>query len=170
MREDSCQHEYALTNQFFTDINAPEIQKGNLKVSLSVKESMGIYILNFHIEGNVVVSCDRCLDDLTLPVNTDETLKVKLGSEYADDDEIVIVPEEEGYINIAWFIYEFVALSLPMKHVHAPGECNQAMAEALSRHLATNVTEEEDYPADEEEGSGEIDPRWNELKKILDNN
>lgn len=172
MREDSCQYEYALTDRFFADIDAPEIQKGNLKVSLSVKKSIGIYILNFHIEGDVVVSCDRCLDDLTLPVNIDETLKVKFGSEYADNDEIIIVTEEEGCINIAWFIYEFVELSLPMKHVHAPGECNQTMAEALNRHLATSVTEEEDYLADddEEEESGETDPRWNELKKILDNN
>lgn len=34
---------------------------------------------------------------------------------------MVIVPEEDGYINVAWFMYEFIALSIPMKHVHAPG-------------------------------------------------
>ena len=33
------------------------------------------------------------------------------------------IPEEEGEINIAWFLYEFVVLDIPIKHVHEPGKC-----------------------------------------------
>ena len=107
------------------------------------------------------------------PIETEDRLKVKLGSEYSEVDDMVIVPEEEGYINVAWFIYEFIALSIPMKHVHAPGKCNKDMVNKLSKHLRVSGDEEEDdddflvEPTDEPQ---EIDPRWNELKKILDNN
>ncbi len=53
---------------------------------------------------------------------------VKFGHEYAEEgDNLIVIPEEEGEINVAWFMYEFVALSIPMKHVHAPGKCNKAL-------------------------------------------
>lgn len=177
MTENSADYEFSLTNQFFADIDAPEIQKGKLQVQLNVRKTMGVYVLTFHIEGSVIVPCDRCLDDMELAVATDDTLKVKLGETFSDEDDMVIVPEEDGYINVAWFMYEFIALSLPMKHVHAPGKCNKSMMGALNKHLRTSSDEEEtdDFGLDEEVGdesseAREIDPRWNELKKILDNN
>ena len=174
MREDSCEYEYTLDNQFFANIDAPEIQKGKLKVNLKVKKSMGVYVLNFHTEGMVIVPCDRCLDDMELEITTDDSLKVKLGLTFSEEGDIVIVPEEDGYINVAWFIYEFIALSLPMKHVHAPGKCNKTMMGALNKHLRTSEDELEDGLAEEDEvlddDNKEIDPRWNELKKILNNN
>ena len=52
MKENSAHYEFSLTNQFFADIDAPEIQKGKLQVQLDVKKTMGIYVLNFHIEGS----------------------------------------------------------------------------------------------------------------------
>ena len=144
MTENSADYEFLLANQFFADIDAPEIQKGKLQVQLNVRKTMGVYVLTFHIEGFVIVPCDRCLDDLELPVMTDDTLKVKLGAAFSDEDDMVIVPEEDGYINVAWFMYEFIALSLPMKHVHAPGKCNKGMMGALNKHLRTSVDEEEE--------------------------
>ena len=77
---------------------------------------------------------------------------------------------------MAWFLYEFIALAIPMKHVHAPGKCNKAMSSKLNQHLRVLSDEEseEDAWENEEEEIGEtdrpVDPRWNELKKILDNN
>ena len=102
---------------------------------------------------------------------------VKFGPEYAEEGEnLVIIPEEEGEINVAWFMYEFIALAIPMKHVHAPGKCNKAMSSKLSKHLRTTPDDEEIYTVEEDaepmaaEDDAPVDPRWNELKKILDNN
>ena len=62
-------------------------------------------------------------------VDTHGRLVVKFGSAYSEEsDEIVIIPESEGEINIAWFLYEFIALAIPIKHVHPPGECNRVVA------------------------------------------
>ena len=38
---------------------------------------------------------------MELPVSTSDKLKVKLGSSFAEEGDIVVVPEEDGYINIA---------------------------------------------------------------------
>ena len=173
MLTDTAEYQYQLDDAFFLDLDAPEVQKGQVNVTLKVRKTSGGYQLDFQTEGKVIVICDRCLDEMEQPIETEDRLKVKLGSEYSEVDDMVIVPEEEGYINVAWFIYEFIALSIPMKHVHAPGKCNKDMVSKLSKHLRVSGDEEEDdfEGSDEsEEQPQPIDPRWNELKKILDNN
>ena len=173
MLTDTAEYQYQLDNLFFAELDAPEVQKGKVDVTLKVRKTSGVYQLDFHTEGHVVVICDRCLDEMVQPIETDDRLRVKLGAEYSEDDDMVVVPEEDGYINVAWFIYEFIALSIPMKHVHAPGKCNKEMVDKLSKHLRTVKDEEDDDFEDMEEAEEEpreIDPRWNELKKILDNN
>ena len=173
MQTDTAEYQYQLDNLFFAELDAPEVQKGKVDVTLKVRKTSGVYQLDFHTEGHVVVICDRCLDEMEQPIETDDRLRVKLGAEYSEDDDMVVVPEEDGYINVAWFIYEFIALSIPMKHVHAPGKCNKEMVDKLSKHLRTVKDEEDDDFEDMEEAEEEpreIDPRWNELKKILDNN
>lgn len=170
---DTAEYQYQLDNDFFLDLDAPEVQKGQVNVTLKVRKTSGIYQLDFHAEGKVIVICDRCLDEMEQPIETEDRLKVKLGSEYSEVDDMVVVPEEEGYINVAWFIYEFIALSIPMKHVHAPGKCNKDMVSKLSKHLRVSGDDEDDDDFLKEDSSDEpqtIDPRWNELKKILDNN
>ena len=171
--------EYLLENKFFVDIDGDEVQKGKVKVHLTVKRTSVAFEMNFQIEGVAIVPCDRCLDDMEIPVDTHNRLVVKFGKEYAEEsDEVVVIPEEEGAINLAWFLYEFIALAVPMKHVHAPGKCNKAVTSKLNKHLKTNANEDSDDTFDtggddiviEEEVEEQIDPRWNELKKILDNN
>ena len=173
MLTDTAEYKYQLDNQFFLDLDAPEVQKGQVNVTLKVRKTSGVYQLNFHTEGKVVVICDRCLDEMEQTIESDDRLKVKLGGEYDETDDLVIVPEEDGYINVAWFVYEFIALSIPMKHVHAPGKCNKDMVNKLSKHLRVSGDEEEDdddFLVESADEPQEIDPRWNELKKILDNN
>jgi uncharacterized metal-binding protein YceD (DUF177 family) len=168
-----CKYEYLLDNRFFMNIDGPDVQKGKVSVRLSVERKASAFELKFHFKGVVYVPCDRCLDDMEQPVETDSRLIVKLGKEYAEEsDEILVISEEEGALNLAWFLYEFVALAVPMKHVHPPGKCNRTMTSKLKKH-ATKRTDSEDGefgdedepPADDEtEESRTPDPRWDALK------
>jgi len=169
MTGDSFNCDFLLDDHFFVDVDAVDISKGKLSVNLKVKKKIGVYELSFRTEGYVIVSCDRCLDDMEQPISTEDKLLVKLGSDYSEENDIVIIPEDEGAINVAWFIYEFIVLNIPIKHTHPFGKCNRDMVNQLSRHS----TEEYDDDSNDLEASTdekEIDPRWNELKKILDNN
>lgn len=171
--------EYELDNQFFADIDAPEVERGKGHVALVVKKlaAGNAFELGFTIDGVAVIQCDRCLDDMEQLVSVSDKLMVKFGADYAEEGDWVIIPEEEGEINVAWFIYEFIVLAIPLKHVHTPGKCNQAMAGKLSEHLRVAADDEdmagEEMEEDEdlESTSQKSDPRWSELKKIiLDNN
>lgn len=163
---------YHLDNNYFKLLNddSIDIKKGDLEVTVSVKRTGTTFELNFVTTGNVHVPCDRCLDDITMEVDTKNRLIVKFGSEYAEEsDEIVIIPEVDGEINIAWFLYEFISLSLPMKKVHPAGECNKAMSSKLKKHRVTSdddVDDDLDLDDIDDEVSDATDSRWDALKDI----
>ena len=90
-------------------------------------------------------------------IETDDRLLVRFGEDYSEEDDLVIVAENEGILDVAWFIYEFIALNIPIKHVHAPGKCNPAMIEMLQEHSAARSGEEEEET---------VDPRWAALLKL----
>lgn len=167
--------EYDLDRKFFDAIDGDEVRKGNVKVTVEVRKTSSTFEFNFDLKGEVRVPCTRCLDDMSLDVDTRSRLIVKFGKEYSEEsDEIVIIPEEEGAINIAWFLYEFIALAIPIKHVHPAGECNRMVSSKLRKHRAVStddaddedveVSDDDDF-SDDEESQGN-DPRWDALKGL----
>jgi uncharacterized metal-binding protein YceD (DUF177 family) len=181
MTKDIQEIEYLLENKFFGDIGGDDIQKGKVKVNLTVRKSAGVYELNFSIDGTIIIPCDRCLDDMDFPVTTTNRLIVKLGKDYSEEsDEIVIIPESEGVINLAWFIYEFIVLTIPIKHVHAPGKCNKTMTSTLKKHAPKGVEDEFGSEgdagdiiitdSDTDDTEDVIDPRWDALKGFKEEN
>ena len=150
--------DYDLGDEFFQALEGSQLEHGSLHVSVSIRKMAGFFELLFHSEGTVTVSCDRCLDDMEQPIESDNRLLVKLGDTYSEDDDTVTVDENEGILDVSWFIYEFIMLAIPIKHVHAPGKCNSAMMqklEELSDAVRSSETETE-----------AIDPRWSALKKL----
>ena len=171
LHDDNAHFEYNINDDFFAMLDTSEFQKGSVHVSVDVKKLADSFEMIFQINGQVVVICDRCLDEMNQEVNSTNRLCVKFGSEYTDaGDEVVIVPEDEGSINVAWFIYEFIALAVPIRHVHADGDCNPEMMQKLKSHLSYNITDEGDSSEELMASEKAMDPRWNDLKNLLDNN
>lgn len=152
----------SLGDDFFADIEGSEIIQGDVHVDVSIRKTIHFSDIRFHATGNVVIPCDRCLDPMDHTVDVEHQLTVKIGSEYSEDDDLITVTEDDSVIDLAWFVYESIVLSLPVKHVHAPGKCNPAMINLLNEHSATR--------SDDTEESQEIDPRWSALLKLKDKN
>ena len=165
LKGESAHMEYELTDGFFEAVQAPDLHKGHLCVSLTIHHNAGVYELDFHTEGTVVVSCDLCLEDMNQPIETDNRVVAKLGETYSEDDDLITVPENEGILDIAWLVYEFIELAVPIRHVHAPGSCNPAMTELLKRYSAD---EEQLSRRAESEQNETVDPRWEALKQLKD--
>ncbi|MGV8962606.1 MAG: YceD family protein [Candidatus Saccharimonadaceae bacterium] len=181
-------YSYELDRKFFEAIDHEEIRKGNVKAELTVKKTISAFEFMFHLIGTIQIPCDRCLDEMDQEIETDNRLIVKLGEEYSEEsDEIVTVPADEGAINIAWYLYEFIVLNIPIKHVHIPGKCNKVMTSKYRKHKAVSSSDENDDDDDndnsadfDEEGinendvditdnsSQETDPRWDVLKDMKD--
>ncbi|MBO7068344.1 MAG: DUF177 domain-containing protein [Bacteroidaceae bacterium] len=154
MSEGTVSYSWHVEDNFFSAVQGPEIQQGQLDVALRVKRMAGAYELVFQLEGTVKVLCDRCLDWMDCPISAEHVLRAKLGDEYADDGDLIIVPEDDGLLNVAWNIYEFAALEIPLRHVHAEGTCSQQMTDAIA---SLSSAGEEEKP---------VDPRWSALEKL----
>ena len=158
LKEDVTVRDFTLTDSFFAALDGSQLERGSLHVSVSIRKMAGFFELAFHTEGSVTVTCDRCLDDMEQPIKTDNTLIVRLGDTYSEDDDTVTVCEQEGILDTSWFIYEFIMLAIPIKHVHAPGKCNSAMTQKLSELSGAVRSGQEEAEA--------IDPRWETLKEL----
>ncbi len=163
LEEEFTTFHYALDDVFFASFPSSCIKKGNLSCELTIRNARVFYELDFHIEGKVTVPCDRCLDDMELPVDAKCKQVVKFGEEDYEDDELIIVSEDNPVIDVSWLIHETVELSIPIKHVHADGECNVDM---LSYIAGTDADMEKGASVNGES----VDPRWSKLSELIDKN
>ncbi len=139
---------FHLSKDYFDALDAEDISDGSLDISLAVRRASGdTYDLTFGINGYVVVKCDRCLDDLAVAVDVEEKIKVASFDCIFPSDDINTAESNDSY-NIAWDIYEFVELSLPLKKIHPDGECNSEMVQLLE---SMSVSEIHDDSSPEEE-------------------
>ena len=128
--------EYVLDSAFFALIGEEEVQRGSVEAVVVADKDTKQTELHFTLTGKVTVPCDRCLEDMEQPIKTTGHLIVRLGKEFKDDgDDIVVIPEEQGVLNVSWFMYEFVTLAIPLKHVHALGLCNKESAARLKEYM-----------------------------------
>lgn len=149
---------FDLDDSFFEAVDAPAVRHGRLGCDLTIERNGDVFNLDFHTEGSVTVQCDRCLDDMDQPIVSDYHLVAKFGDDYSEDDDLITVPEDEGILDTAWFIYQFIELAIPLRHVHAPGKCNPAMMRALEEHSAARSGDgDSDKP---------VDSRWAALSQI----
>ena len=151
--------EFDLDDTYFKAVEAPEVSRGKVRVLLDItRTGNDFFTLDFHETGVVMVPCDICLDPMEQSIEITQRLEVKLGTENSEEDDLVMVAEDEGILDITWYLYEFIALAIPIKHVHAPGKCNSAMIRTLEEYSATRSGQEgNEMP---------MDPRWEALLKL----
>lgn len=150
---------FDIKDEFFADLDYSEVKQAEVTVDLEVLREELMMTFNFHLEGKVLVPCDRCADEFYIPIQSDQVFYIKFGAEGVEEsDDVVVVPAEEHAYDIRSLIYEYIILSIPMYRVHPEGECNPEVLALLSH---------DEEPSDEEM----TDPRWAALKdvKIEDN-
>lgn len=113
----SSSFEWQAGSEFFEAFGNPDVVQAAIKVSAKVQNS-GLSIgVTAQVSGSVTVPCDRCLDNLQLPVN------VELSESY--------VPEEMQ-LDLSQDIYDYIITSLPLQRVHPNGECNSDITKFIA--------------------------------------
>ena len=167
---------YHLDKAFFVNMENADVRDADVDVHLTVTHKNDVYDLVFHLTGTVTVACDRCLDNLELPVDTTYQVAVKYGDDYRDDaDGMIEIPESDNFLNVAYMIHDTAALAIPIKHVHPLGKCNRAMSTLLKKHRAHTPGDPDAELEDElldgidDADTGEAqatDPRWDALRGL----
>lgn len=138
-------HEFAyhLDNAFFEALDQEEVLAGDVDAKLQVVATVDTFQLHLELQGNVDVTCDRCLDPVTEAVEAEDDVLVKLADEDGEDETCVYLNAERPVFDLGWLLYEEISVSLPIVCRHQPGECNPEMEALLQAHLCTTIEDEE---------------------------
>lgn len=152
------EYDYELDNQFFNEFDYTEGTEGEIEAKVILIKSELLLSLKINLKGYVVAVCDRCLDNLDLPVEGETEFFVKYSDEEEElADNLLVIPTDSDFIDLRESFYELYLLNVPLKAVHpdvdGKSTCNERMLEKL-----------DDYSVDPED---KIDPRWAELKKLI---
>ncbi len=148
-------YDFVVEDAFFEQFAFQDIHHGKVMLSLDIEKESRLMVLMFRFEGNVQLICDRCLDAYTQPLKGNFRLIVKYGEKMEEiSEEMVTIPYEDSYFDIAQYVYEFIQLMIPMKRIHPDDEdgnstCNIEMLEKIENFEKAKT-----------------DSRWDALKEI----
>ena len=153
---------------FFEELEQDLIEHGHFKTHVVLTKTATMIQLHFHTEGSVELLCDRTLEPFEEPVDSDERIILKFGDRNEElTDEIEIINRNTNRINVAKYIFEFIALSLPVKKLH-PSLRDEEYDDDDSEddEVILVYSSEEDENEEGDESEEKIDPRWEALKKL----
>lgn len=158
------QFDYQIDNTFFEEFGYDEFEACDLKVKVKFEKKTTMLELTFSHSGTVTVPCDLTGEVFDMPVKGKMDLIVQFGDEFNDEnEELLILPHGEHQLNVAQYIYELVALSVPQKRIHPGIKDGTLKHEALERLDQMKVASKPEKEKEEEQ----TDPRWDKLKSLL---
>lgn len=153
--------DFDIKNDFFTEFPESEVKEGTLKAKILMNRQSNLLEFDIVITGKVKVTCDRCLEQFYLPIDYKGYLLAKIGNEPIEDEaDLIFLTEDDHEVNLAQYLYESIHLSLPLKRYHG---LRGTSIEDCDQEMLKYIKFEEDEPT-------EIDPRWQALKDLLNNN
>jgi len=151
---------FELGKRFFESLETEEFSDGSVKLTIFLQKSETMMVFDFDFDGAIQCVCDRCLGEITIPVKEKHALYVKFGVEYSEvDDEVIVLPEKEHQIDLTPFIYDFLMIAIPLQKTHEI-DVNGKKCDENMIHLIEESQKKEE----------EIDPRWEQLKILKNNN
>ncbi len=157
-------HEFKfdINDSFFENIEYSEIKKGELKTEVLLNKKSTFLELDLKMNGFVELTCDRCLGEYKQKIKFKGKLYVKFSEFEGDlDDDVICLTPTDHELDISHYLYESIRLSIPLKRVH-PYKMGKSTCdpEMIKNIYNLNI---------EESAEDEIDPRWNDLKNLMDN-
>lgn len=155
-------YEFEGGNEFFEFFEQDIITSGQFKAEVILDKNSALLQLFFDIEGVIGLTCDRSLEPFDEPIHVKERYIYKFGDRHEEiTDEIEMIPQNTATINIAQHIYDFIAVSLPMKKLH-PRFRNEEELEEDDKFIYST----DENTVEEDKNDEVIDPRWAALLSL----
>ena len=162
------QFESQIIKEFFEDYDYDEFEACDIKVNIVLEKKSTMLELHFKHKGTIHVPCDLTSEMFDLPIKGKIKLIVQFGEAFNDDnEELLILPFGEHQVDVKQYIYEMIALSIPLKKIHPGIKDGTLKSEALDKLNELKVNSKEQKKRDSKEEEEKTDPRWDQLKKLL---
>ncbi len=149
--------------EFFELAELSEIQDGLLNLRIEMVRHEKLVDLSFDFSGDVVMTCDRCLLPVNIPMAFKSHLIVKLvpiveDGENENDDDMWVMDENTYELDLFHYVYETIVLALPHRVVHEDDQDGNPTCDPSVMAILDNMAvAKEEKP---------VDPRWEALKNL----
>lgn len=107
--------EFQVNDKFFDFFEYSEIKKGLIDINVEIQKQYKIIYLKLFFTGRISTICDRCLENIDLPIDNNFNLIIKQGDKNTETTEdVIIISEAIQKIYLSQYIYEFIHLCLPL--------------------------------------------------------
>jgi uncharacterized protein len=155
-------YNYQFSDEFFAKYGQDLISGGKFAAEIVLDKHDTFIEADFKIKGDAALICDRSLEQFDSPVAIRKKMVFKYGEEETEiSDEIFIITQETVSLDLGQLMYEFIALEIPIKKLHPRFQNEESEEdESEGKLIYTSSTSSDD------DGDDEIDPRWEQLKKL----
>jgi uncharacterized protein len=125
--------DFAIGKSFFDEFENSKILDGKLVAIVELDKSVSLINVACSIKGSLLVECDRCLGELSYPLDITPRLIVKFvrTQDEPDNEEVMIMDAGESELDLRQFFYDYIYLSLPISCVHPEDECDPEVVAKL---------------------------------------
>jgi uncharacterized metal-binding protein YceD (DUF177 family) len=157
--------DFKIENKFFEHFEYDEFIDANLNLDVLLDKKTTLLEFNLSYDGLVKVNCDVTNEPFEQELSGDYHFVVKFGDEFNNENEdLLIIPHGSYEVNIQQYIYESVVLSLPSRRIHPGIEDGSLKSDILDKLEELSPRENIEYKSTSED---KTDPRWDSLKKLL---
>lgn len=118
LKSGTIDFDWTVGAEFFETFGNQEILDAHLEVDVRLHNHGLTIDAECDVYGSVTVACDRCLEDLEIPV------EVSFDESYTPEGDVLDLSQD---------VYDYVLTSLPLQRVHPEGECNEETTKYLSK-------------------------------------
>ena len=166
LKDGKHEFDFELDNTFFESFGYDEFNSAAVITVVELDKRSTLMDLNITGSGSVNVNCDVTNESYNESVAGSYHFIVKFGDDFNDENEDLLqIPHGSYEVNIQQFIYESIILNLPSRRIHPGIEDGTLQSDILDKleELSPKATKEDT----EEPQQGPTDPRWDSLKKLL---
>ena len=142
-----------LNDSFLAEFENDLVQNAIVKVEVQLEKRSQLLIFDFEMAGTVVTECDICAEIFDLPIESKETLMVKLVNETIESEEpdVMYLKFGSSHVDIAHYLYEMLILAMPMRKVHPNDQhgeptCNPEILKWLNNNNQPEPQTDENDP------------------------
>jgi uncharacterized protein len=159
--------DFEIGDHFFRQYGTDLVSQGTFRAEVALNKHETFIEADFKIKGTAVLTCDRSLESFDYPIWTTKKILFKYGE--ADEeisDEIIMINRDTATLELGQYIYEFIALAIPMKRLHPRFRAEELTEDETAEGKIVYSSGSSEGKGDDDKNDDDIDPRWNILKNL----
>jgi len=140
-------YNFEIDNSLLTHFEQ-DFEEAQFDCKLDLDKRSTLINLHFSINGKIKIDCDRCMESIFLPLESENLMVIKFDERERQEEDILYLDFNATSVNVGSLIYEFIMLSIPLRKVkdcesENYKDCNQKILDYLDNQKIEEIDQEE---------------------------